>query len=77
MSANRPQRFNRNGILILDPPREDNKLRPEVCRTPEDHDWGPPVSVRSEYDYAYGAFVVLIEQVCRRCRARDGYWRAE
>lgn len=64
-------RFDRNGIRILDPVRQSNKLTP-TCRLPDDHDWGPP-----RYVEQYDATNELMEQRCRKCGARDRYWRSD
>jgi hypothetical protein len=67
-------RTNRNGIPILDPPREANKLRPSPCRIPEDHDWGPPAQSDEEYDYILDDGATRFTQKCRRCGTTDSYW---
>lgn len=64
----------RNGIPILDPPGQ-NKLRPSPCRTPEDHDYGPPVRGRVEVDWIMGTEGTEYVQTCRRCGVRDSYWK--
>jgi hypothetical protein len=68
-------RRNRNGIPILDPPHEANKLRRTRCRTPEEHRWGPPVKIDEDWDWIVDEGADQLERVCRRCGERDRYWR--
>lgn len=67
-SSRRP-RLDRNGIPILDPPHEANKLPPTPCKTPEDHDWG---AVRFDGCEAneHGIVVSKHYQICKRCFER-------
>lgn len=63
-------RLDRNGIPILDPPHEANKLRP-CCKTPEDHVWGD-IRVESEdRDELPGYVIIHYAQACRRCMVVD------
>lgn len=67
-----PPRYNRNGILILDPPHESNHLPPSLCD--KEHDPGPVEVVGVKISTFDSTRTTSYEQVCRRCGFRDG-WR--
>jgi len=63
------QRLDRNGIPILDPPKQANRLKP-YC-PPGRHDFGPPSELGRRYDYDMGELVVSYRAVCQRCQTSD------
>lgn len=62
-------RLDRNGIKILDPRSEDNKL-PKRCR-PQDHEFRQVKTETSGYDQIYDVTYERVYYVCHLCGARD------
>lgn len=62
-------RYDRNGIRILDPAHEANKL-PKRCRA-EDHDFVPVSTFEVGYDYMACAPVLKTQFICSKCKHRE------